>query len=305
LELRKLPSRYQQQLPAGQIISDTYSYNDVDRMTEQGFHWVGDIGMEVEFEVKSASGKLLLDLVEGGAHFLCEIDLGTGIASLSCNHPSVTFVNNEGTAEIPQALTGLKKPGKYRLIYFNADDRLHLWINDRPIGFNTADYLRTDIPLPQYSPEDPADAEPLGVGVRDAQIKINRLKVVRDLYYTHARGSLNPSVEKESDLSAAKIFQIHRDPSLWQTTQGIQLFSAKKGNREPLFRLQKGAQPAQDQFLPLGDNSPRSLDGRIWDGPNYVERELLIGRATFVYWPHTLNKPLPFFPNFNKMRFIR
>jgi len=305
IELRQLPDRYQSELPAGQIISDTYSYNDVERFTNQGFHWVGDIGMEIEIEVKSTTGKLLLDVVEGGAHFVCEIDLSNGQATLSSDHPSVTFVDAAGAPVIPTADTGIKKPGKYRLLYFNADDRIHLWVNQRLVNFNHGDYLRNEVPLPQYSLADPADAEPLGVGVENAQVKINRLKIFRDLYYTHERGSVNPSVEKESDFSADKIFTIHHNPELWETSAGVELFSAKKGNTEPLFRLEKGATPSQDQFLPVGDNSPRSLDGRIWDGPNYVERELLIGRATFVYWPHTLNKPIPFFPNFKKMRFIK
>ena len=33
-----------------------------------------------------------------------------------------------------------------------------------------------------------------------------------------------------------------------------------------MFRLEKGETPDKDQFLPMGDNSPRSLDGRVWDG---------------------------------------
>jgi signal peptidase I len=37
-----------------------------------------------------------------------------------------------------------------------------------------------------------------------------------------------------------------------------------------------------DQFLPLGDNSPNSLDGRFWGS---FPRTDLIGRALFVYWP--------------------
>ena len=76
-----------------------------------------------------------------------------------------------------------------------------------------------------------------------------------------------------------------------------------------MFELKKGVDLGltrnQDQFLPMGDNSPQSLDGRVWDGEKYVERDVLIGRALFIYWPHTLNEPIPFFPNFAGMGFIR
>jgi signal peptidase I len=78
-----------------------------------------------------------------------------------------------------------------------------------------------------------------------------------------------------------------------------------------------------DQFFACGDNSPASLDGRLWDDANpwvswqfpaptprnpgvgVVPRELLLGKAFFVYWP-SLNydaRPVPV-PEFGRMRFI-
>lgn len=71
-----------------------------------------------------------------------------------------------------------------------------------------------------------------------------------------------------------------------------------------------------DQFFVAGDNSPNSLDGRLWDTPDpwvyekidptigVVPRELLIGRAFFVYFP-SLHKErrLPV-PDVGRMRFI-
>ena len=69
----------------------------------------------------------------------------------------------------------------------------------------------------------------------------------------------------------------------------------------------------EDQFFPLGDNSPYSLDARYWSvrGPtepeahHYVERDLLIGKALIIYWPHTWNSPIPFLPKFSRMGPIR
>ena len=57
------------------------------------------------------------------------------------------------------------------------------------------------------------------------------------------------------------------------------------------------AHPEKDQFFVLGDNSAQSSDGRLWVGEWWVERELLIGKALFIYWPHGWEipyVPLPF-----------
>jgi signal peptidase I len=74
-----------------------------------------------------------------------------------------------------------------------------------------------------------------------------------------------------------------------------------------------------DQFFMLGDNSPRSEDGRWWARPGkgnngkvyatgIVPRDYLVGKALFVYWPAGF-KPMPQFPlaivpNIGEIRFI-
>ena len=51
------------------------------------------------------------------------------------------------------------------------------------------------------------------------------------------------------------------------------------------------------------------LDGR--PGGAYLERDLLIGKALCVYWPHSWNRvpgtpiPFPLFPNVEDMRIVR
>jgi signal peptidase I len=43
----------------------------------------------------------------------------------------------------------------------------------------------------------------------------------------------------------------------------------------------------------------------------YVHRNLLIGKALYVYWPHSWNEipgtkvPFPFYPNFGRMGLVR
>jgi signal peptidase I len=61
----------------------------------------------------------------------------------------------------------------------------------------------------------------------------------------------------------------------------------------------------------LGDNSAASMDGRLWEGGHFVRRDLLIGKALFIYWPHALtyipHTPIPvyYFPNFWRMGLVR
>jgi hypothetical protein len=68
-----------------------------------------------------------------------------------------------------------------------------------------------------------------------------------------------------------------------------------------------------DQFFVLGDNSGRSLDGRLWGGPTQivmeqvdstpfvVPRDLLIGKAFLVYFPAFTPSGSP---DFGMLRFI-
>jgi signal peptidase I len=76
----------------------------------------------------------------------------------------------------------------------------------------------------------------------------------------------------------------------------------------------------EDQFFVLGDNSPNSEDGRLWDRPGLankglpdyregtVPRDYLVGKALFVYWPSGFKPfaefPFGIVPNVGRMRFI-
>jgi signal peptidase I len=124
------------------------------------------------------------------------------------------------------------------------------------------------------------DIEPETRILGAGNITLSHTAVFRDLYYTA------------------------RNPSSNETGR------ATEGN--PL-KLEK------DQFFMLGDNSPRSEDGRWWRNPGkgnhgrtyaegIVPREYLVGKALFVYWPAGF-KPFPKFPlalipNIGEIRFI-
>jgi signal peptidase I len=273
----------------------------------QGLHWVGDLMIEANVQVDESRGELLLDLVEGGQHFTCTIDLKTGDAKLSAGNVD-SFQ--------PTAKTPLNAPGEYRVAFANVDDQLLLWVDGDLITFDgdtvydTAKVFgdRRNI-RPETSDEDPGDFAPAGIGARDAKVEISQLALWRDIYYIADDSETNRSREPVSDfehpLDQSMLLQLPFEPGLWDR------FSERKSVEFPL---------GEDQFFVMGDNSAESSDARLWNvgsehggkpGGQYLERRLLIGKALAVYWPHSWNRipgtpiPFPLFPNFEDMRLVR
>ena len=177
-----------------------------------------------------------------------------------------------------------------------------------------------------------ADLSPVGVGSRGAQLKIDRLRVLRDIYYIADSNDAPDKSNPITDLPRRNPAYREIDPySTYR--EGIENFQTNPAawkmlaeRRKYDFVLNKDpANPDGDQFFVLGDNSPSSKDARLWaeqetdevthalkqPGGPYVERKLLIGKAMIVFWPHSWDEipwvgiPLPFVPNFGDMRLIR
>ena len=298
-------------IPPGELITDYYAYNDTlttvrfqdgtrrDRRTPNGVHWVGDLGLQAWIDIESDQGTLLLQAVKGGVAFTCSIDVASGQATLNASDDSVRF------AGPVSAKTPIRGPGNHRVEFFNADDRLYLWIDGRNIEIENAEYQRQPRTVPVYRKDGPSDSEPLGIGGRDISLQVNRLQVRRDIYYTSKNNTRegaadpSPSLEYTGFRNVDLINEILRNPERWATPQAGELFASRDRDEQWAFRL------GPHQLLPMGDNSPQSNDARIWNGERYVDDSYLLGKALFIYWPHAKTTPLPFFPNFERMRFIR
>jgi signal peptidase I len=274
-----------------------------------GIHWVSDLMVEADVDVEASQGALLLDLVEGGKHLTATIDLATGQATLSI----------DGLPQFaPTAGTPLSKPGRYHVALSNFDDELLLWIDGRVVkfdgdtAFDAAQIFGSrDQILPQTSPTDPGDLAPAGIGAaKGAKLTVSRLQMWRDIYYIAdswqdmQKSGINLITDFEN-VDPRLLISMARDPSLWH------LYSQRRFED---FML------GPDQFFVMGDNSPESSDARLWGGQGrtrghpggaYLERQLLIGKALCVYWPHSWNRipgtpiPFPLFPNFMDMRLVR
>ena len=317
------------------LISDTYSYNSYftsnaklpERGTGQysstfrffdrirGKNWVGDLGVETDVDIESESGTLLLDLVEGGWKFRCSIDVATGEATIS-----ITQQNGQPAefkeAQTLTAATGIKGPGSHNILFTNFDKGLRLWVDGKVVEFgSTTRYARpaNEKMRPYYGgPDDPGDLAPVGIGGNDLQATVTRSKVYRDIYYIAEKDGDWKVDPVEGDYNKGITFeradQLFSSPEEWATAPEFD------DRQLADFVLEDFDDDSKDQFFPMGDNSPHSLDGRLWTN-NYVERQFLIGEAVFIYYPHPWHAkvpskefwtlPLLFYPKFSRMGIIR
>ena len=318
------PATFPEDVSRTQLIMDFNAYNTRVRRSEAqehkslwpkdefrlGAHWVGDLMLEADVEVLEAKGELLLNLVEAGKHFTVRIDLTTGQATLGI----------EGLdAFAPTAKTSLTGAGRYRLALANVDDQLLLWIDGDLIEFDAettydaaqvfdAREIRPHTTGP--SGPDKLDLSPAGVGANGAKLAVTRLQLWRDIYYIadswkrRQEGGGNGPISDYVRPTTEMVTALRYDPARWEE------FSRRQHVDFPL---------SDDQFFVMGDNSPESSDARLWmDGPSrgggrpggaYLQRDLLIGKAVCVYWPHaSYSLPylgIPIWPNFKDMRLVR
>ncbi len=291
------------ELPRPRLVSDFCAYNtghailrdrhgNYRRPPPAGLHWVGDLAIECTLEVTRRSGEARLELIEGGQRFQCCIDVATGKATLLILDPEMPDFR-------PTAETGIHGSGKHRVRFANCDDQLLLWINGNLVTF---DAPTSYLPLNNMQPQQ-ADLAPVRIGSsRGAGLRVSHLKIFRDIYYIAERaGQTADNGHGMTDFKT--VYQgTLTDPSVWP-----QAFDPRN-IEEASFRL------LADQFLALGDNSARSQDSRRWEGEGFdpfVSRELLVGKALCLYWPHSWNRlpgtsiPFPLFPNFPRMGLVR
>lgn len=301
-------------------------------LADDGLHWVGDLIVESEVAPASDCKELLLELVEAGVQYQCRIDLKSGDAELSILDQGTQRSFGTGSEKgnsIVQGKTTARAGNTFSVRFSNCDDELLLWIDDQlvefdgPTTFQSKSYRPDEDNFPRYREGvHPMDAAPFGIAVTGGAATINRIKLDRDKYYVASDNSsfgifdydLNSLYHiADRNVSLRDIQELMSRPDLWEE------FPAWQTRRKVVFQL------GEDQFFPMGDNSPESLDARCWAGTkrierlpdrfrdqayafadaSYVPRDLLVGKALMVFWPHPWKSPVPFTPNFNRFRLIR
>ncbi len=284
-----------------------------------GMHWVSDLAVHCTVDVEQSQGELHLDLVEAGKHFFCRIDLSTGKAT----------VGVEGMEDLSlTAETSVHSVGTHHLFFANVDDQLLLWVDETLIPLSADNPgLQYDAEkvfggrknaLPSTSDTDPADLAPVGIGARGATLTVERLEVLRDIYYI-ATSWLEQ--EKMLDYPNPRSAQVLADGTRMPALDSIRQQFIDPAAWPRFSRRKKINFPIKEnQLFVMGDNSPESQDCRLWASPNphtgskpggaYLDRRLLIGKAVCVFWPHSWGgipgaSMLPGFPNFGDMRIVR
>lgn len=273
----------------------------------QGLNWVGDLVVEFDWKAQ-AGGVIVVDLVKGGKHFLARLDLGQGTAGLTI----------PGSAEqLAPAPLGSSNTNRIRLAH--VDRQLVLWLNGRVVPFDSPvtyrlDQVDTTVPTPE-------DLQPVRIGSQGAAGQLSHLRIFRDLYYVaqQARGG-DGQAPIQTDFDPQRSDYPYRDCPTRATLDDsarfldtmARFFSNPHAWTAFAHRHHVDFQLGEDQYLMLGDNSPMSNDSRLWDAKEfYVKRDLLIGEAVVLYWPHSWDRipgtpiPLPFFPNVSRMGLVR
>jgi signal peptidase I len=226
------------------IDRSSFISNEPDTNAATGFFFyggnqiVGDVKLEVELEVEQAGGALELEAGSNLHRASWSVSLGGMVPALE---------SDEKRHEV-KAKTTLAAGGKHVLTLAYVDGSVLSWL----------DNVAND-PVPvDVRPADNAEVESL-VRLRlygDAHVKITRLNLYRDLFYTLTDDhNKDPVKDHWND---------------WENRH----YDAKKCR----YQLDIPA----DKFMAMGDNSPSSVDSRFW---GFVPRQNLVGRASFVFWP--------------------
>lgn len=281
--------------------------------SKYGLHWTGDLMLDADVAVKQAKGTLELELVEAGCHFRCAIDLAEGKATLRA-----TPFEFEEPIESFAPTADVNVAGNVQLRFANVDDTLLLWVNDRLVTFDGSTkydvvelFGSREEMIPQTSDQDAGDLAPASIGISGTEVTVDRLQIHRDIYYIadSSRRSRQGAISDldferyrngvegvETERGFVPLAELAASPEAWDVYAD---------RRSEEFSMEEG------QLFVMGDNSPASLDCRLWASGNgrdqghpggpYLEESLLIGKAVFVYWPHSWG-PLP---NLSDMRLVR
>jgi signal peptidase I len=271
--------------PAPQLITDFCGYNTYhggNGRTDDDYFWCSDLTLSCTLQILSADpqSEVVFELNDGIRSFRCRIDVTTGTAKLVS---VLRFSGDEGTEDVlAEADSGISGEGEWHIRFANVDDRLCLWVDDDLIDFGAAAEFPVDETL-SPSPQN-ADLIPVGIAVQNAGVRVSDLLIERDLYYRASQLG-NDQADRfgwHGDDEHPEPFNLRRalnDPAEWYDIY-------MKRGRNARFEL------GDDEYLMLGDNSPRSQDSRVWPNARGAERRhavprsALVGRAFYIYWPH-------------------
>ncbi len=266
--------------PKASLIADMCGYNAYtgDYITsnsstiDSGKYWVRDLTINFDLKIDDVldGAELVFEICEGTSLYRCLINPATGEATIvEINTQLGNRVNELGKGQ-----TSLTGAGSYGITFANVDDRLCLWVNNSLVEFGAGANLEiAGATVSQYPTQE--DLTPIGISASKVSATVSELILERDIYY-RADFPQHSTKYSRNGMFEGKLQRSLHDPDEWadiyeESAEDFDLLDIKVG---------------PNHYLALGDNSPRSLDGRLWRTTHSVPREYLVGKAFFIYWPH-------------------
>ncbi len=302
------------------------SYNDQDDNRSLAKNDVcSDLKLETTILPEGETGVLRLMLSNFEHEFAGEVDFDGSIRLLS----RTRGLNGAATTPWAQVKPWGKaqreafQPGRsVPVALTHADWQVTLWVNGEPVLTSTDEQYAPVIPelLADIAEDQPPSVPRVGLTALSGKFQLWHTRVMRDVYYTCPKLGENPP-DKGNSTGIYPLEEFGKSAQKGQPGWGTR--------NNPIVLRRFKDRPDFDEFFMLGDNSPSSLDSRLWvraaptlrlydsqRNPLYrmgtVPRYNLIGKAFFVYWPAGRQVPmlpdgfhLPIIPNVGKMRRIR
>ncbi len=278
------------------LISDFLAYDAGEGEREQkppailGLNWVGDLALECTLESRSDQGQAVFELVKGGRQFQCRFDLSNGEAALS--------ISDVGAEQFhPTAMTSVKGKGTHRILFSNADDQLLLWIDGRLVpaskekadGRWSATTCYDSRKLNIYVPTK-ADLEPVGIaGMGGAALTVSHLKIMRNIYYI-ADDLAHQLAYSIADDAVRPLAGCNPHGGIVEFTDGcpdLTLADPTTWDRFEQRSEERGIFLGAGPVLHVGRQQRLQPRRTLWERPYWVDRDLIIGKAIVIYWPHS------------------
>ncbi len=289
-------------------IDDAYPYNEGTPGERREHFAVSDV--RVRCDLRPSAGLRVTAIVGARQHeFRGRIEGST--ARLSMRGRTADQEPEEGWTLVGEGTVGSLKAGEVSTIEFcHVDQGLELWVDGRRVAFGEYDWspARRILRATGLSVAEIAAAYENGRDNPLTEIGRYRQPTVRWEFAAAGNGGPTPAFRIES---AALDRDLFYQPAVYP---GFYHTGEPAAATHPASTLTLG----QDHFFVCGDNSPHSEDGRLWGepeewaaetidpAPSVVARDLLIGKAFFVYFPSALKETKSRLPmvDFGRMRFI-
>jgi signal peptidase I len=289
----------------GRTLEDRYPYNLNERMRPTTFP-VSDVRMSMGIRPKDALTRVSAVVATRGHEFRADIE-GKAVKLMMRRTVALTEMPTEA---LPAPWKGIGAATLERPLPVGKVTNLDFWHVDQGVE------LRVDGLLVARGAYEWSPAERLryamGLTIDDIEKNPEPLR----------NGSLatRPECRWEFEGGAFTLYRVAMQRDIHYRAELRALSTPSDHTRRTLTTALATAPQSQltltpDEFFLCGDNSPASLDGRMWDYPHpwiapidprpgVVHRDLIIGRAFFVYFPaphRVLGLPIP---DVGRMRWI-